>query len=99
MLLTARVDYPDPGKRGVSAAFIHQIVFLFQCEVLVESVVVLRDGACAGSCTNGSGTDCRRPSRFVCRRISKWPRPHAERGQCLAPSGVCSTGLTANTGM
>lgn len=30
MLLTAREDYPDPGKRCVSATFIQQILFLFQ---------------------------------------------------------------------
>lgn len=37
MLLTAREDYPDPGKRCVSATFIHQIVFLFQCGLILES--------------------------------------------------------------
>lgn len=37
MLLTAREDYPDPGKRCVSATFNHQIGFLFQGGVMLES--------------------------------------------------------------
>lgn len=56
MLLTAREDYPDPGKRCVSATFNHQIGFLFQGGVIRESgsSVVLPDGACAGSLVSGS---------------------------------------------
>lgn len=37
MLVTAREDYPDPGKRCISATVIHQIVFLFQCGMILES--------------------------------------------------------------
>lgn len=34
MLLTAKEDYPDPGKRCVSATFIHKIVVFFQCGMI-----------------------------------------------------------------
>lgn len=37
MLLTAKEDYPDPGKRCVSATFIHKIVVVFQCGMIPES--------------------------------------------------------------
>lgn len=47
-------------------------------------------------CTERWGMDCRHPCRLVSRPR---PRPHAERGQCLATYGICSTGLTANMGM
>lgn len=115
MLLTAREDYPDPGKRRVSATFNHQIGFLFQGGVIRESGssgCAPRWSMCWELCEWVSGVaergfpKCRCPGRWGvdCRHLSRsvsrqWPGSHGRRGQCLGTCGVWSSGLTADVGM